>query len=111
LNFAKAIRHREPELLERFRCLDIRRAVVKDEWKLIHLAGEPDELFDLDRDPLEETNRLFENAGEVWTLDQQLNGMTRHVEATRDALSAGTFLDLEQDEQLKNRLRGLGYIE
>jgi uncharacterized sulfatase len=111
LNFAKAVQHREPELLERFRCLDLRRAVVKDEWKLIRVAGEPDELFDLDRDPLEETNRLVNNAGQVQALNQKLAGMTRQVEATRDDLGAGAFLDPEKDEQLMNRLRGLGYIE
>jgi uncharacterized sulfatase len=111
LNFAKAVQHRQPELLERFRCLDLRRAVVRDEWKLIHVAGEADELFDLDRDPLEEENRLAQHAAEAGILDQQLNGMARQAEATRDGLSAGDTLDLEQDEQLMQRLRGLGYIE
>jgi uncharacterized sulfatase len=111
MNFAKAVQHRQPELLQRFRCLELRRAVVKDEWKLINVADEPDELFDLDRDPLEESNRLVHNAAQATVLDQQLKSMARQAEATRDGLSAGARLDLENDEQLMQRLRGLGYIE
>jgi uncharacterized sulfatase len=111
LNFAKAVQHRQPELLERFRCLDLRRAVVRDEWKLIQVAGTADELFDLDRDPLEESNRLAQEKGTTAVLDQQLRGMIRQAEATRDELSAGASLALDEDEQLLQRLRGLGYIE
>ncbi len=111
LNFAKAVQHRQPELLERFRCLDLRRAVVRDEWKLIQLAGEADELFDLDSDPLELANRLARDEATAGVLEQQLKAMVRQAEATRDGLGAGATLDLEQDEQLAQRLRGLGYIE
>jgi arylsulfatase A-like enzyme len=111
LNFARAIQHRQPELLTRFRCLDLRRAVVRDEWKLIQLAGEADELFDLDRDPLELSDRLAQETAKAGLLDQQLRAMVRQAEATRDGLGAGATLDLEQDEQLMQRLRGLGYIE
>jgi arylsulfatase A-like enzyme len=111
MNFAKAIRHRQPELLTSFRCLELRRAVVRDEWKLIHLAGEVDELFNLDDDPMELTNRLAQETARAGILDQQLKAMVRQAEATRDGLGAGATLNLEQDEQLMQRLRGLGYIE
>jgi uncharacterized sulfatase len=111
LNFAKAVQHRQPELLEQFRCLELRRAVVRDEWKLIHLSGEADELFDLDRDPQELDDRLAHETGQATILEQQLQAMVRQAEATRDGLGAGATLDLDQDEQLRQRLRGLGYIE
>ena len=55
LNFAKAIEQRQPELLERFRCLETRQAVVRDTLKLIRVSDWPEELFDLDGDPLEHT--------------------------------------------------------
>jgi arylsulfatase A-like enzyme len=111
MNFARAIQHRQPELLRRFRCMKVRRAVVRDEWKLIQVADQADELFDLDRDPLESTNRLDQDAATASQLDQQLRFMARQAEATRDGLGAAGSVDLDQDEQLVQRLRGLGYIE
>ena len=111
LNFVKAVRRRQPELLERFRCMALRRAVVKDAWKLIHVDEAPDELFDLDHDPLELTDQLGGCPAEAGELDQKLKGMARQAEALRDNLGLGATLDLDEDEQLMQRLRGLGYLE
>lgn len=111
LNFAKAVRHRQPELLERFRCMALRRAVVKDAWKLIQVAEQPDELFNLALDPLELDDRLDEKPFEAGQLNKQLNAMARKAEALRDNLAAGGTLEIDDDEQLLKRLRGLGYIE
>lgn len=111
LNFAKAVQHRQPELLERFRCLALRRAVVKDAWKLIQVADVADELFDVEQDPLELADRLAERPDEVGELNQRLTSMTLAAEALRDNLTAGATLDPAADEQLMQRLRGLGYIE
>lgn len=111
LNFAKAVQHRQPELLERFRCLALRRAVVKDAWKLIQVSDVPDELFDLAHDPLELADRLAERPDEAGELNQRLTNMALAAETLRDTLTAGATLDLAEDEQLMQRLRGLGYIE
>ena len=111
LNFAKAVQHRQPELLERFRCLALRRAVVKDAWKLIQVADVADELFDVEQDPLELADRLAERPDEVGELNQRLKSLTLAAEALRDNLTAGATLDPAADEQLMQRLRGLGYIE
>jgi len=54
---------------------------------------------------------LAEKPAESGALDMQLQAMARQAEASRDNLGAGGTLDLEQDEQLMQRLRGLGYIE
>ncbi|MGD2050099.1 MAG: sulfatase [Chloroflexota bacterium] len=111
LNFAKAIKHRQPELIERFRCLDTRRAVIKDGLKLIQLADEPNELFDLVEDPLELANIVDDRPVETANLGHKLNNLVRLTETQRDKLASGTRLDLEADEKLMQRLRGLGYIE
>lgn len=111
LNFAKAIKHRQPELIERFRCMDTRRAVVKDGLKLIQLEDDPSELFDLVQDPLELANILTDRPVETANLDHKLTNLTRLTETQRDKLASGTRLDLEADEKLMQRLRGLGYIE
>jgi uncharacterized sulfatase len=111
LNFAKAIHHRQPELLERFRCLDTRRAVVKEGLKLINVADWPDELFDVEEDPLEEANLLPERPAKTADLLQELQSLIHLTEVQRDNLTQGAKLDLDADEKLLQHLRGLGYIE
>jgi len=110
-NFVKAIEHRQPELLDQYRCLAMRRAVVKKEKKLIHVSQWPDELFDLDKDPLEMDNRIEQQPAQTAELSQEINRLVRLTEAQQKNLAAGLNLDTEVDEHLLQRLRGLGYIE
>ena len=111
LNFVRAIEHRQPELIDSFRCLDLRRAIVKDDLKLILLDDEPDELFNLDQDKLELENIIRQRPADKAVLTQQATRIINTVETQRDSLQAGTPLDLEHDEELVKRLRGLGYID
>jgi hypothetical protein len=111
LNFAKAIEKRQPELLERFRCLETRQAVVRDASKLIRVSDWPEELYHLADDPLELTNLLAERPGEVADLNRQIERLLKMTQQQKNALPAGASLDLEADEQLVERLRGLGYVE
>jgi hypothetical protein len=111
LNFVKAIQRRQPELLERFRCLETRQAVVRDTLKLIRVSDWPEELFDLDEDPLELANLLSERPAEVAMLNQEGENLARVTQMQRENLATGASLDLEADEQLLERLRGLGYVE
>jgi arylsulfatase A-like enzyme len=111
LNFAKAIEHRQPELLEQFRCLAMRRAVVKDNLKLIQVDEWPDELFNLARDPLELNSVLAEHSAETAALNQEIGRLARLTEAQRANLLAGASLQMDVDDHVLQRLRGLGYIE
>ncbi|MCA9938844.1 MAG: sulfatase [Anaerolineales bacterium] len=110
LNFVRAIEHRQPELLEPFRCLARRQAIVQDDMKLIQVDGQPDELFQLQHDPLELHNRLAHMPTEADQLARMLNRVARRVENQRDQLTAGALLQMD-DDKLLQRLRGLGYIE
>jgi len=111
LNFAKAIQRRQPELLQRFRCLENRLAVVRDTFKLIRVSDWPEELFDLDADPLELANLLSEHPAVAANLNLEGEQLAQLTQKQRENLAAGTSLDLEADEQLLERLRGLGYVE
>jgi uncharacterized sulfatase len=110
-NFVKAVSDRFPELIEQFRCQALRRAVVKDDLKLIQVENVADELFDLNGDPKESQNVLTERPENADILKESLERMVNRVEVQRNALTAGSTLALEDDEQLLQRLRGLGYIE
>lgn len=111
LNYARAIESWRPGLLEQRRCLKLRRAVVRDDLKLIHAEGRPDEFFDLGEDPTERFNLVAERPDETSRLSQEITAMARLTEAQRDGLTTGGRLDMEADEMLLKRLRGLGYIE
>jgi arylsulfatase A-like enzyme len=111
MNFAKAVQRRQPELIERFRCLATRKAVVSGGHKMIHVDNRPDELFDLVRDPLELESTLSLKPGLAAVMSQEIDKLDRWTQALRENLASGTYLDIEQDEQLLERLRGLGYVE
>lgn len=116
LNFVKAIETRQPDLLREFRCLSTRRAVVRASrdddaaLKLIHVDDAPDELFNLAADPLEASNLLNQRPATVAAFSQALEQMMQRSSRERDAQPVGAAVDLESDE-LRQRLRGLGYLE
>ncbi|MDX1613121.1 MAG: sulfatase [Candidatus Promineifilaceae bacterium] len=111
LNFTRAVAHRQPRLLERFRCQAMRRAVVHEGHKLIQVDGWPDELFNLDDDELELVDLIGELPAKSASLSGEIEALTRSLEVQREGLAAGLQLDFEGDEQLVKRLRGLGYLE
>lgn len=110
LNFAKAIEHRQPGLLDRHRCYEPRRAVVENNFKLIRVSGNAEELFDLDADPLETENVIDLFSAETRSLDNQLTRFVAAVQRERDNAAAGEAVTI-QDDQLRQRMRALGYIE
>lgn len=116
LNFVKALETRQPELLERFRCLSERRAIVRpardgQPLKLIQIDDSPEELYNLAADPAETLNLVPSEPAIVAALDQALHQMVQRATRERDAQPAGATVDLEADELLRQRLRGLGYLE
>ena len=111
LNFAKAVQRRQPELLDRYRCLDTRQAVVRENEKLIQVSGKPDELFDLKVDALELNDMLSGQPALGSILGRELERLERSTAAQRKNFGAGDDLDPEADKQLLERLRGLGYVE
>ena len=116
LNFVKAIERRQPHLLEQFRCLAMRRAVVKttDEgytMKLIQVEDNPEELFDLHQDPQEGCNVLEERPLPAAALQQDIERLVSTLQRQRDNLTVGTNQNMEMDDSLMQRLRGLGYLD
>lgn len=111
LNFVRAIEHRQPELLQKFRCLSLRRALVNNGHKLITVDGANDELFDLVRDPLELQNMLERQPEIATSLERNLTRAVELVDRQRDNTTAGAGLEIGDDDTLLQQLRGLGYID
>ena len=89
----------------------MRRVIVKDNFKLIKIDDVPEELYNLESDPLELSNIIAEAPRIAGVLDHQLSGMIERVKSRGLRLSPGAQLDVGGDEQLKQHLRSLGYIE
>ena len=111
LNYAKAIGQRHPELLELYRCLSMRRTIVSENLKLIRVAEQADELFDITSDPMELNNIIADRPDAASNLNLEIDQLIHLAEAQRDNLAHGQRIDMEVDENLLNHLRGLGYIE
>ncbi|MCP4361255.1 MAG: sulfatase-like hydrolase/transferase, partial [Chloroflexi bacterium] len=117
MTFVRAIKKRQPELLEQYRCLSTRRAVVRQTTadktqtthKLIHVDDTADELFDLQADPLENEDKLAARPSTVATLNQDIKRIAANVDRQRQNLTAGA--EIEINDNLIQRLRGLGYID
>ena len=107
----RAIEHRQPELLHQFRCLSRRRGLVQDSLKLIEIEDRVDELFDLETDPLELLSLVEQRPQDVQRLERHLRRVATLMERQRDITPAGATLEVEGDDTLLQRLRGLGYIE
>ncbi|MEZ4590018.1 MAG: sulfatase [Chloroflexota bacterium] len=118
LTFVKAIEKRQPELLEAYRCLSVRRAVVQQvgqddaalvPHKLIQVDEKLDELFDLANDPLESVNVLAERPFITEPMQKEMNRWVTAVSQQKNQVDAGSQIEL--DENITRRLRALGYMD
>ena len=101
----------DQEAIETFRCRSMRRAVYRDNYKLITVGDEPDELFDVIADPGELDNLIDKQPGLVRELNQLLTEFRAESQARRPAQWEGARLRLEDDDSLLERLRALGYVD
>jgi arylsulfatase A-like enzyme len=104
------IKGEEPTLIESFRCSQMRRAAYRDSYKLITVGDEPDELFDVINDPDELNNLIGDEPKMTAELDELLTAFIAEAEKRRPANLEASRLELDE-EQVAERLRGLGYIE
>lgn len=123
LNFVKAVESRQPEMLERYRCLAVRRAIVAPSRngamgdtgagpvKLIEVEDQPEELYHLADDPGETDNIIENQPAMAAALEIALDHMVTRSKRESENQPAGMAIDLGNDELLRQRLRGLGYLE
>lgn len=103
--------HNDPEAIEMYRCRLLRRAAYQGDYKLITVDDKPDELFDVIRDPGELDNLTDSNSEVVRALGEALVDFRVQAEARHPGSQESSRLGVEQDKQLAERLRRLGYLE
>jgi arylsulfatase A-like enzyme len=84
---------------------DPRYAVRTPEWKYIWGESEDDLLFDLEADPEEQRNVVDDHPEVVAELRERIEDHRKRVRRTEEDV------DVEMEEEVKERLRRLGYKE
>jgi len=101
----------DPGAIETFRCRLMRRAAYRDNYKLITVGDEPDELFDVVNDPEELDNLISEKPEVAAELSKLLTEFLAEMETRRPTNWEASRLSLDENEEILDRLRGLGYVE
>jgi arylsulfatase A-like enzyme len=113
-NFINVMEMTNPDAIEQYRVRKMRRSIHDGELKLMSVAGQPDEFFDIGKDPRETVNLLdnpFGYENDILRLEKQLQDYVIVSEAHRDGIVPGGQIDYSDNPELLERLRGLGYIE
>jgi uncharacterized sulfatase len=116
-----AMRNHRPDLIEAFACDKTRWSILEDTYKLVHIQGVRDELYHWADDPQEEhalklngskpsTHMVAEHDARAQRLRQQLGAFIEIAHQHRPGDGETQKADLE-NELVRERLRGLGYIE
>ena len=100
----------DPQAIDVFRCRQMRRAILQDSHKLITVGGQPDELFDVIRDPGELHNLIEQEPQMATDLEGLIAEFVGHAESRRPDTWEETQNQLQEDSDLAERLRGLGYL-
>jgi uncharacterized sulfatase len=102
--------NQDPSAIEKYRCRSMRRAVYRDNYKLITVGDVPDELFDVIHDPGELENLIGREPAVAAELEGILADFVEHADARTPGNWEAARLQVEQDKDLADRLRGLGYL-
>jgi arylsulfatase A-like enzyme len=100
----------DPEAIERYRCRSMRRAVYRGSYKLITVGDEPDEFFDVLRDPDESENLIEREPSMATEFDGLLQRFVAEAQARRAEAWRSAQIKITDDRELEERLRGLGYL-
>jgi arylsulfatase A-like enzyme len=107
-NLLYVLQRREPQLVQKHRCDQMRRAAWKGEYKLIQVGDDDWELYNVFKDPAEKKN-VYE------ALPEQARAMQEHIQTFGSHAGLGipaTDYTLEyEDPVVLAHLRTLGYLE
>ncbi|MDL1902469.1 sulfatase [Anaerolineae bacterium CFX9] len=106
--FMHVLEHRNPSVIERMRLRMVRRAVYAGDHKLILADSTPQALYHISDDPFETRDLLTSAPALTADLRRRISALTGTEDADPEA-DLGAYN--EDDEQVLEHLRSLGYIE
>ncbi len=109
-NVIRIMEKHEPELLKNFNSQRTNWAIYNDIYKLTRVDGVGDYLFNLGNGS-NENHPLLDNESVQQDLSKKLDDYLLDVEKRINGDFRDSSKALEIDEKLKDRLRGLGYLE
>ena len=90
----------------------MRRAAYRDNKKLIAVGDQPDELFNVAADPGETVNLIEREPDTANDLNVALGTFVKEAERRRpENWEDSERLELDDDVELTERLRALGYVD
>lgn len=107
-NALRMIRRRQPHLVPERACDQIRRAVCRDQHKLIQTGDQQLELYSVVDDPGETLNLTAIMPERAEELQEQLEAFVNQTRASPPPAHRTTNTD---DPEVQRRLRDLGYLE
>jgi arylsulfatase A-like enzyme len=102
LTFVGVLEHRNPSIIERMLLLETRRCVVHEDHKLMLRGEQPVALYDIASDPAETRNLLRTQPDRAALLARMAGAAVSEWRSDAEA---------EQDQQVLEHLRVLGYID
>jgi hypothetical protein len=104
----RLLERRAPQLINRLRLRETRRAVYADGWKLVTVGDAVEALFDTDADPTDARDLASAHPHQAGRLHARLEAFT----AAQAARAQGDSpLTAQADDAIIASLRALGYIE
>lgn len=110
LNVIKTLENHNPSLMEAFHCHEDHWALFRSPHKLLRVANVGEDLFDLSTDPEELSPLGGTDQGVRADLSVALDRFLEEMRTRKERNHGGGSVAVT-DKKLKQRLRGLGYLE
>lgn len=107
LTFVHVIEHRNPSVIERMRLREVRRSIYDGDYKLIVCGEKVEALYNVAADPAETRNLIANEPTRLAEMQRKLTAFIQQFESSPMPEPATA----EDDEQVLEHLRALGYIE
>jgi hypothetical protein len=107
LTFIHVLEHRNPSVIERMHLREVRRSIYESDYKLITCGEKVEALYNVAADPSETRNLIANEPTRLGEMQRKLATFTQQFEssAIHEPVTAN------DDEQVLEHLRALGYIE
>jgi uncharacterized sulfatase len=107
LTFVHVLEHRNPSVIERMRLREVRRSIYDGDYKLMICGEKVEALYNVADDPAETRNLIANEPTRLAEMQRKLADFVQQFDTAPTPEPAA----IDDDEQVLEHLRALGYIE